>query len=161
MPELMDYQGKLFVDWGRGYLAWIQLAKNQEKTIREIRRVVSEPPFPGHLKFRTQLSGLASVPTSWRAALSSVSGAYLLVNPESGKKYVGIATGESGFWGRWESYVASGHGGNKLMQDIPAADYHVSILEVAAMPIEISSLVEMEGRWKDKLLSRKFGLNAN
>ena len=47
------------------------------------------------------------------------------------------------------------------MQDIPTADYQVTILEVASMPIQNDALVEMEGRWKEKLLSRKFGLNAN
>ena len=44
--------------------------------------------------------------------LSAVSGVYLLVHPESGKLYVGKAVGTEGFWGRWEQYVASGHGGN-------------------------------------------------
>lgn len=161
MKELEDYQGRLVIDWGLAYRVWVQRAENQDKTIREIRRVVSEPSFPGYLRFHTQLSKLASVPVSWRTALSSVSGAYLLVNPESGKQYVGIASGTDGFWGRWESYVASGHGGNKRMQDIPAADYQVTILEVASMPIEYDALVEMEGRWKEKLLSRKYGLNAN
>jgi hypothetical protein len=161
MQKLKDHEGKLVIDWGKGYLAWTQWAKNQNKDVLEIRRVISEPAFPGYLKFRTRLSELANVPASWRIALSSVSGIYLLVNPESGKQYVGIALGAGGFWGRWESYVASGHGGNKRMQDIPAADYQVTILEVASMPIENDALVEMEGRWKEKLLSRKFGLNAN
>ena len=47
------------------------------------------------------------------------------------------------------------------MQDIPAADYQVSVLEVASSSAGPDVVAKMEGRWKQKLLSRKFGLNAN
>ena len=47
------------------------------------------------------------------------------------------------------------------MKEIPAADYHVTILEVASMPASDDTVDEMESRWKQKLLSRMFGLNAN
>jgi hypothetical protein len=161
MLNLSDYEGRLVVDWGSGYRSWVQWARKQDKPVREIRRAVSEPPFPGYLRFRTRLSELASVPASWRIALSAVSGTYLLVHPESVKPYVGKAFGIGGFWARWEQYVASGHGGNRRMMEVPAADYHVTILEVASMPATEDALDEMEGRWKLKLLSRKFGLNAN
>ena len=117
--------------------------------------------FRGYLDFGTALSDLASVPLFWRTALSSVSGIYLLACPKSGKQYVGLAHGVGGFWGRWEDYVASGHGGNKRMLDIPASDYQVSILEVASSSANLEALAKMESRWKEKLCSRQFGLNAN
>jgi hypothetical protein len=85
----------------------------------------------------------------------------LLTCPKSGRQYVGSASGETGFWGRWEEYVASGHGGNRLMRDVPASDYQVTVLEVAASSATVNDLLAMESRWKDKLLSRQFGLNAN
>jgi hypothetical protein len=47
------------------------------------------------------------------------------------------------------------------MQDIPAADYQVSVLEVASSSTSTALLLQMETRWKQKLLSRQFGLNAN
>ena len=161
MQELSEYQGRLVIDWGQGFLKWVQLARNQNKSVTEIRRFVSEPLFPGFLKFQSRLSGLSNLPASWRLALSLVSGVYLLVHPDNGKPYVGIATGVDGFWGRWSQYVVTGHGGNQLMQDIPRADYHVRILEVASMPINLVEIAELENRWKEKLLSREFGLNAN
>lgn len=161
MPELANYRGRLIIDWGRGYRSWVQLAENKDKPILEIRRGVSDPPFPGFLDFRSRLSELATVPMSWRTALSAVSGIYLLVSPDNGEQYVGLAHGADGFWGRWESYAASGHGGNKRMIDIPAADYWVTVLEVANSSSDIEKLAEMETRWKRKLLSREFGLNAN
>jgi hypothetical protein len=47
------------------------------------------------------------------------------------------------------------------MQDIPAADYQISVLEVASSSAGADVLAKMEERWKQKLLTRKFGLNAN
>jgi hypothetical protein len=160
-PKFADYRGRLIIEWGLGYRSWVQLARKKEKAVVEIRRVASEPPFPGFLDFCERLNGLAAVPASWRAALSAVAGIYLLSNPDTGKQYIGSAQGLGGFWGRWEQYAASGHGGNRRMQDIPAADYQVSVLEVASSSAGPDVLAKMEGRWKQKLLSRKFGLNAN
>lgn len=160
-PKLDEYRGRLVIEWGEGYRSWVQLARKKDKSIIEIRRSASEPPFPGFLDFRERLNTLASVPESWQAALSAVSGVYLFTHPETGKQYVGSAQGASGFWGRWEQYTASGHGGNKRMQDIPAADYQISVLEVASSSAGPDVLLNMEERWKLKLLTRKFGLNAN
>jgi len=161
-PKLAEYRGRLTIEWGPGYRSWVQLARKKEKPIVEIHQsAAGEQPFPGFLDFHKRLSELAAVPSPWRSALSAVAGIYLLVNPNTGKQYVGSAQGVGGFWGRWEQYVASGHGGNRRMQDVPAADYQVSVLEVASSSAGPEVLVKMETRWKQKLLSRKFGLNAN
>lgn len=161
VEKLADYRGRLIIEWGRGYRSWVQLARRKDKAILELRRVVGEPPFPGFLDFRKMLSDLAAVPLSWRTAFSAVGGVYLLTCPKTGKQYVGSAHGSVGFWGRWEDYVASGHGGNIGMRDLPASDYQVTVLEVAPSSASLDALAEMENRWKDKLLSRKFGLNRN
>lgn len=158
---LRDYEGKMVIDWGLGYRSWVQKAGNQDKRVVEIRRRVGDPPFPGFLNFTERLSGLASVSPTWRAALSSIGGVYLLVCPESGKQYVGAAYGEGGFWSRWEAYARSGHGGNVRMKEVPPADYHVSVLEVASSSATFEDVMEIETRWKQKLRSREFGLNAN
>ena len=159
--KLADYRGRLTIDWGAGFRSWVQRARNQDKEVVEIRRAVGEPPFPGFLDFRSNLSSLVCVPQSWRIALSSVNGIYLLACPSTGKQYVGLAHGVGGFWGRWEQYVASGHGGNKRMLDIPASDYQLTILEVASSSANVEALAKMESRWKEKLFSRQLGLNAN
>jgi hypothetical protein len=160
-PALEDYQGRLSIVWGTGYRAWVQRAETNEKKVLEIRRNENEPQFPGFLDFREQLSRLSSVPIAWRGVLSSVGGIYLLTCPNTGKQYVGSAYGAAGFWGRWEEYAASGHGGNRRMMDLPSSDYQVAVLEVAASSTTIENLIEMENRWKEKLRTRKFGLNAN
>ena len=160
-PHLSDYRDRLIINWGPGYRAWVQNARSKDKPILEIRRTAAEPPFPGFLNFHERLSLLAAVPQAWRQALAAVSGVYLLTCPQSGRQYVGSAGGETGFWGRWEDYAASGHGGNKRMLDIPSADYLVSILEVASSAAGPAELIAIENRWKGKLATRKFGLNAN
>jgi len=158
---LSEYDGRLFIDWGQGYRAWVQLAKGSQKLVTEVRRAASDPPFPGFLAFRSRLSELPKFPLSWRETLSAVSGVYLLTHPETGKQYVGSAQGVNGFWGRWETYVASNHGGNVKMQDIPEADYYVTILEFASSSAGVDEIFKMENLWKSKLHTRVFGLNAN
>jgi hypothetical protein len=161
VEPLVDYRGKLVIDWGLGFRSWVQRAGNQDKPIVEIRRQVSDPPFPGFLDFTEQLTRLVTVPLTWRTALSSVSGVYLLVCPDTGRQYVGAAYGEGGFWSRWEAYVRSGHGGNVRMRELPPADYHVSVLEVSPSSASLEDVMQTEARWKRKLRSREFGLNAN
>ncbi len=80
---------------------------------------------------------------------------------ETGKQYVGSAYGEGGFWARWENYAGSGHGGNVRMKGLPNRDYQVSVLEVASSSAALEEIVGRESRWKERLLTRKFGLNEN
>ncbi len=47
------------------------------------------------------------------------------------------------------------------MKELPATDYQVSVLEVASSSTGSDMLGAIETRWKLKLLSRQFGLNAN
>ncbi|HEY4246754.1 MAG TPA: hypothetical protein VGM64_07855 [Lacunisphaera sp.] len=47
------------------------------------------------------------------------------------------------------------------MKELPTADYQVSVLEVASSSTSIEELILLESRWKNKFLTRKFGLNAN
>ena len=145
-PALSDLRGRLVVDWGKGYRKWVQLAGKQNKKVIELHRLANEPPFPGFLHFRESFQGLATVPTSWRSRLSEIAGIYVLIHPETGKQYVGSAQGIGGFWGRWEQYVASGHGNNRRMLELAAADYQVSILEVAASSADPSVLADMESK---------------
>lgn len=159
--RLAEYRGRLVVDWGAGYRSWVQQARNQDKPIIEIKRYTGDPQFPGFLDFKSSLSGLSSVPMSWRMALSSVGGVYILVCPKTGKQYIGAAYGEGGFWARWESYVRSAHGGNIGMKELPNRDYQVRVLEVASSSAKFEQVVDMENRWKEKLLTRRFGLNKN
>jgi GIY-YIG catalytic domain len=153
--DLNEYADRLTVDWGTGTRAWVQHAASpRPKRILEIRRRAEEPPFPG-FRFTWR------IPHSWRGALSAASGVYLLVCHTDGKQYVGSAYGTGGFWSRWESYFRNNHGGNEGMKLRKNSDYQVSILEVASSTMSTTDIIELEGYWKEKLLTKTFGLNQN
>jgi len=156
-----DLIGKLFIDWGPGALAWVQYADRNNKSITELRREFQEPDFPGFLNFIQPLSKFDNLPRSWIAALKSSRGVYLLTCPKTKEQYVGSATGEEGFWGRWQDYVCTGHGENKGLKSREPSDYQVSILEVAGTSAILDDILTMEGRWQSKLQSQGMGLNRN
>lgn len=158
---LSDMVGRLIIDWGPGDRAWIQRADQQNKTILELRREFKEPDFPGFLTFIKPLSELDKLPKTWITALQTSKGVYLLTCPKTKEQYVGSATGEEGFWGRWQDYVKTGHGGNVALKSRNPSDYQVSILEVAGTASMADDILKMEQRWKSKLQSQKMGLNRN
>jgi hypothetical protein len=144
-----DLGGKLFIEWGPGKRSWIQRADQQDKRITE------------YLHFADSLSRLDRLPRGWVAALESCRGVYLLTCPKTKEQYVGSATGEGGFWRRWQDYVQTGHGGNVGLKSREPSDYQVSILEVAGTAATSDDIFQMEARWKSKLQSREMGLNRN
>lgn len=106
---------------------------------------------------------------SWRSALSSVSGVYLITDHETGKLYVGSATGEGGLWSRWAAYANNGHGGNtelrRSLKDLGLARarrFRFSVLEIADIHESEKSVLNRESHWKRVLMTRiPHGLNAN
>ncbi len=161
LDKLQDLIGKLFINWGPGALAWVQYAARNDKPITEVRKEFREPLFPGFLEFIQPLSKLDSLPKSWVATLESSRGVYLLTCPKTKEQYVGSARGEEGFWGRWQNYVSTGHGGNEGLKSRDPSDYLVSILEVAGSSAIADDILMMEGRWQSKLQSQEMGLNRN
>jgi len=160
-PRLSDLVGRLLIDWGPGDRAWIQRADKQNKRIIELRTEFKEPDFPGFLNFIESLSRLDRLPKGWIAVLQSSRGIYLLTCPKTKEQYVGSATGEGGFWRRWQDYAQTGHGGDVALKSRDPSDYQVSILEVAGTASTMDDIIRMEGRWKSKLQSREMGLNRN
>ncbi len=158
---LRTYAGRILVDWGLGYRAWVQRADGKEKAILEIRREKEARLFPGFAAFSWPIRELALVPQAWRRTLSEFSGVYLLICKATGKQYVGSVTGSEGFWSRWENYRRSGHGGNEGMKATLNDNLQVSILEVVPSSTGHDDVLRLEARWKEKLLSRRFGLNRN
>lgn len=157
--RLGDLIGRLLIDWGPGYKAWIQRADKQDKPITELRTSFMEPGFPGFLNFIEPLSKLNKLPKSWIGALQSSRGVYLLTCPRTKEQYVGAAYGEGGFWARWQDYIETGHGDNVLLKSRNPSDYQVSILEVAGTASAKEDIITMERLWMSKLQSREMGLN--
>ncbi len=137
--------------------------------IRELRMTVGE--FPGFnkvlLSHNTLTTLVNELNPSWRGALRSVAGIYLITDNLSGKMYVGSACGGDGIWQRWTAYATNGHGGNeelkKLLQ-LKGIDhvkhFQYAILEVCDVGTGEKDILKRESHWKDVLRTREFGLNG-
>lgn len=164
VEALSAYIGRLSIHWGdsaSASRAWVQKAANQDKVIVELTRVFQEETFPGFSRLIRPLSEITTMPLSWQAILRATKGVYLLACPRTGEHYVGSAYGEDGFLGRWNAYIASGHGGNLGLRGRDPSDYLVSVLEVAGSNMSPDEIIALEGVWKLKLHSRDMGLNRN
>ena len=151
---------------------------NAEKQADEIvlAEIYAEPlsvgEFPGYRAVHLSHGELELIfrltPDSWRTALSSVAGIYLISDTVSGRLYVGSAYGEGGFWQRWASYAATGDGGNVELRNLLKAEgrgrvnaFRYSILEIADTHTGKDDILAREAHWKSVLLTRSHGLNAN
>lgn len=158
-PRMMEFEGRLVIDWGTGFRQWTQWAENRNKPIIELRRAFREPDFPGFTQFIQLLSQVTVLPPGWVEVLKNSRGVYLLTCPRTKEQYVGSAYGADGFWGRWIVYAANSHGGNVGLKSREVSDYQVSILEVAGSNATQNDIVQAEEHWKRKLQSREMGLN--
>lgn len=128
--------------------------------------------FPGYNNVLLSQSKLKLIQSkeeaSWKAALSSVGGIYLIVDTLTGKNYVGSAIGEGGFWQRWRAYSETGHGDNKdlkaLIKDKGpqySRNFQLAILEITDLQASVEYIIGRENHWKEVLMSREFGYNSN
>ncbi len=165
---LLDYQGRLVIDWGGAAVAWHQKATNQKKII-----AVNTQDFFGYdnliLSFG-QLRDVVEKPDiydKYISALCAVKAVYLITDRKTGKQYIGSATGNDGLFGRWKEYVKTFHGGNSGMinyLNISAdsyKDFQFSILQIFSMNESKEKILNCEALWKNKLLTKFFGLNDN
>jgi hypothetical protein len=163
---------RLIIDWGRATRSWVQRPINKE--VLEIREPGRQlPPFEDYLEFTLtfaqlcDLFGNEEAHREWRARLSAVGGIYLILAEKSGELYVGSASGEGGFWGRWRQYAATGHGGNALLQNLIRRDpsypfnFRYSVLQILPKSMAREEILRREALHKRKLGSRAKGLNLN
>lgn len=141
-----------------------------------LSEVLSEPlsleSFPGYKAVhisKLELDAIVRLGVeSWRAALSSVGGVYLITDRATGRHYVGSAYGNGGIWQRWTQYSECGHGGNVELRDLirehglsRCESFHYSILEIADLATMPEAVIAREVHWKNVLSTREHGLNSN
>ncbi|MDB6095541.1 MAG: hypothetical protein JWM32_3103 [Verrucomicrobia bacterium] len=167
--------GRVIVRYGKLFRAPYLLGKKfgDQLTIAEIlpeKMTLAEfPGFSSVLLSFAQLKRIVTQGTaSWRGALKSVAGVYLLTDTLNGKHYVGSAYGIEGIWGRWAGYVASQHGGNVELKALVAevglervTHFQFSILEICDVMEPKEKVLTRESHWKNALKSRGFGYNSN
>ena len=123
--------------------------------------------FPGYDKVNISWNELSRVITkdNWKTALRNQKGVYLITDISNGKMYVGSAYGDEMILNRWKSYVKTGNGANKELKQLEFQyikdNFRYSILDIFKSTTDEKIIIERESWWKETLLSRKFGYNAN
>jgi hypothetical protein len=162
---LDELSERLVIDWGGAPVQWVQ---RQDKPVLEIKRPNSIGDFVSYSDVKLdycdlkQLMKDANSNLTWRSALSSVNGVYLIRDTSTGKLYVGSAYGEQGIYGRWKTYATTGHGHDKLLIGLDHSNFEFSILEIAPYTLSAQEVVKIENKWKERLGTRQFGhLNSS
>jgi hypothetical protein len=173
LDEYRELAGRLIVCFQRPgrqpYIYGENVLTASVAALLEQRMSVSE--FAGFKNVRVPFGHLETIvrtqePT-WRGALSSVAGIYIITDPGVNKFYVGSAYGIGGIWGRWSQYV-DGHGNNKMLKELVQAEgikraehFWFSILEIADIQTDPTDVIARENHWKEVLLTRQAGYNAS
>lgn len=175
IEETMPLAGRVVIGFHRSGRASYLNAENwasglEMRELLERRLAVSD--FPGYSNVLLSKATLDLIITqdvpSWRGALSAVAGVYLITDTETGKLYVGSATGKGGIWSRWSQYATTGHGDNRDIRKLLKAkgeDYarhfQYAVLEIADTHASDDQVRSREEHWKLALASREHGYNAN
>lgn len=171
--ECTSLQGRLIVNFKRTGRQSYLLADvwTRQMLVGEVRAErLSVPEFPGFKALKITKALLDVVVRenheTWRGAMSNVAAVYLISDPETGRFYVGSATGAGGLWQRWCEYAANGHGGNRdlkarLKEKGSASALQFSVLEIADTHTSEREILAREAHWKSVLLTRIHGFNAN
>lgn len=170
LPEFEKYYGRLIIKFKNSSQNMI---RNAESVIDECEVVQILPDifdndiFPGYDKVNVSWQELSRVieKETWKTALQNQKGVYLLTDISNGKMYVGSAYGDEMILNRWKSYVKTGNGNNKELKNLEfkhiKENFRFSILDIFKSTTDVQTIIERENWWKEVLLSRKFGYNAN
>jgi len=181
--ELIDDFAELYdrvvVEWASSPRNWQVLAKDRDivrdQEILEVYPKNYVREFPGFLDFILdfkELQKMINNPDSnklWHQMLSSVAGIYLILDRSTGKQYVGSAYGkEGGIIGRWKTYVTQNMKENKdlieLVKNNPEDykyNFSFTVLRTLSKTLSIEEVIKVENFYKEKLSSKKHGLNCN
>ena len=178
--SINQFLGRLVFKWSNPVRQrYLTLANNgsnfQLVEMREKLYGALDIAFPGfysfhlnRLEFDSRIGEAMAV--SWKEALSSVSGVYVITDTKTGQSYVGSAYSESGLpnegiWGRWKGYLNGGHNGNILLRDHiqkHGAEHLVySILHTMDIGARKEDVIRMETFYKEAFGTRIHGLNKN
>lgn len=162
---LSDLSRRLVISW-RSPRTWrIKATTAAPYPVMEIAD--AEPvPFPGFNALVLDCPQLEAVIrehryASWRTALSSVIGIYLITDTRDGRHYVGKADGAETLLQRWAAYATNGHGGNVELRGLNAASFRYSVLRVFDPATPSREINAAESHYKAALDSRRHGLNRN
>jgi hypothetical protein len=147
----------------------------EQATVKEILPCIySGETFEGYDRVYLPFHRLADIfsgkilPTYYEA-LKKITGVYCLTDTNTGKLYIGSATGEEGVAQRWGNYLDSKHGGNKGLIDLYEKEgpeyfkeyFTFTLLEYFSLSYDPERILEREEYWKQCLDTKKHGYNEN
>jgi len=163
--HMTDLRGRLVIGWQSPRTWRMSGAAAGAYPVMEIAD--AEPiPFPGFDQLILSHVQLQAVMrehryASWRTALSSVVGIYLITDTRNGRHYVGKADGEESIRQRWNAYATNGHGGNVELKTLDPSSFRFSLLRVFDPATPTRDINAAESHFKLALDSMRHGLNRN
>ena len=171
--------GKLIVKFSksRGTYGYVfNFSTYHEKiVVKEILPCIYDgEKFEGYDKINLPFSKLSDIfngkilPT-YTEALSKIKGVYCLTDKDTGKLYIGSATGEEGVYQRWYNYFSSKHGGNKKLiklyknkgSEYFEKNFSFTLIEYFNLSYDDEKIKERERYWKRCFDTVKNGYNDN
>lgn len=168
---LTSLKDRLVVEWSGDTVNWAK--KGVSAALFPVIELADPHavPFPGFDRVLISYSELRAVVedsryASWRTALGSVQGIYLIADSSTGQLYVGKADGAERILGRWSQYARDAHGGNVTLKEVAVDPSHrqhfmFSILRVFGPSVPTAEVDETEAHYKRSLLTRQYGYNRN
>jgi GIY-YIG catalytic domain len=165
--ELMDFysewKGKLIIDWPPPERSWWRRAHRNRM---RIHAVLEDSALDQAMQKWNELdltwAQLSILPKRWQAKLAEWRGVYFIFDRSDAKGYVGSAYGAENLLGRWQTYGASGHGGNRLLRQRDPSNFNFTILELVSPTMPAEEVQAIESNWKERLHTRQpYGLNDN
>ena len=170
LNEYEKYFGRLIVRYKNSSQNMVRNAHSvfsECEVVQILPDVFDNDLFPGYDKVNLTWKELSRIvhKDTWKTALQNQKGVYLISDTSNGKFYVGSAYGDEMILNRWKCYVQTGHGNNKQLRglelDYIKENFRFSILEIFKSTTDSNVIIDRENYWKEVLLSRRFGYNAN
>ena len=165
VEHMADLRGRLVIGWRSPRSWWMRASTAASYPVMGIAD--AEPvPFPGFDRLVLDHTKLQAVMrehryASWRTALGSVAGIYLITDTRDGRQYVGKADGAESIRQRWGAYATNGHGGNVELRGLHPTSFRFSLLRVFDPATPMQVIDAAESHFKVALDTRRNGLNRN
>jgi len=167
-----ELKERVIIDWGKGTTSWHQWFENEKEVVEiKLKPDLNYKLFKNYDDIILNYSELQDIIkheySDWKSPLSAINAIYLILDKKEGKQYVGSTYGADGIWGRWKEYAKNGSADNKLLKELTNSDknyannFQWSILTTLSKTITKDEAIAIENKYKNKLGSRAFGLNAN
>lgn len=169
---MSDMEKRLVIEWGRATTAWYQWGTNEKEIVGIQMNQKTE--FKGFDKLILTYDELQEIINeselydNWHEVMKSVYAIYLISDRVDGEMYVGAAYSKNGgLLSRWTEYIKTRHGENSKMKKKLAEyperyhDFQFQVLQILPKTLSDDEVIRIESLWKDKLLTRKFGMNDN